>query len=161
MRRDLKTGMLFGVVLVIGTIVIMSVWPGAGVESGLIRSRTVVVDETVGERVRSAEGQVVSAPAEPEAIEERRVEEPRVAVEQPDGGVGVEVEEVRNRQVESPSVEEEEMQIHVVAGGETLSSISVMYYGSGRQWRRIVDANPKVITDENRLQPGMRLVIPR
>ena len=157
MRKDLKTGMLFGVVLVICTIVIMSVWPGADVESGLRRSRTVVVGEPVGETVRSSEGQVVSAPAEPDPIEEHRV-----AVEQPDDGVGVEVEEIRNRQVESPSVEEEEaMQIHVVAGGETLSSISMMYYGSGSRWRRIVDANPKVITDENRLQPGMRLVIPR
>jgi len=109
------------------------------------------------ETVTSDEAQLESAPAEPESVEERRV-----PVEQLDEGATVEVEEIRNRQVESPRVEEKrETQIHVVAGGETLSSISVMYYGSGSQWRRIVDANPKVITDENRLQPGMRLVIPR
>lgn len=157
MRKDLKTGILFGVALAIGAIVIMSVWPGTSVESRLKRSRTVGGDEPAAETVPSDEARIESASAEPESVEERRV-----PVEQLDEGATVEVEEIHKRQVESPRVEEKrETQIHVVAGGETLSSISVMYYGSGSQWRRIVDANPKVITDENRLQPGMRLVIPR
>jgi len=157
MRKDLKTGILFGVALVIGAIVVMSVWPGASVESRLRRSRTVGGDEPAAETVPSSEDQVESVSVEPEFVEERRV-----PVEQLNEGATVEVEEIRKRQVESPRVEEKrETQIHIVAGGETLSSISVMYYGSGSQWRKIVDANPKVITDENRLQPGMRLVIPR
>jgi len=157
MRKDLKTGILFGVVPAIGVIVIMSVWPGVSVESRLRRSRAVGFDEPAGETVRSDEDRMGSASAEPEPVAECLV-----AVEQLDEGATVEVEENRNRQVESPRVEEErEEEIHVVAGGETLSSISLLYYGSGSRWRRIVEANQKVITDENRLQPGMRLVIPR
>jgi len=157
MRKDLKTGILFGVALAIGAIVIMSVWPGASIESRLRQSRTVGGEEPAAETVPSSEDQIESTSAEPEPVEERMV-----AVEQLDEGATVEVGEIRKRQVESPRVEEKrETQIHVVAGGETLSSISLMYYGSGSQWRRIVDANPKVITDENRLQPGMRLLIPR
>ena len=72
------------------------------------------------------------------------------------------VEEIFTPQPEPPTAQDQQqVRIHVVAGGETLSTISMIYYGSGSQWRRIIEANPKVITDENRLQPGMRLVIPK
>jgi nucleoid-associated protein YgaU len=87
-----------------------------------------------------------------------------VPVEQLDEAeaVTVEVEEIFTPQPEPPKPQDQlDVQIHIVASGETLSTISMMYYGSGRQWRRIIEANPKVITDENRLVPGMRLVIPR
>ena len=157
MRKDLKTGILVGAAVVIASVAAMSVWPGQSVESRLRQSLASGDDETTDEVVPTGQEQAEPPGAEPEPVEERRV-----PVEQLDEGATVEVEEIRKRPVESPRVEEKrETQIHVVAGGETLSSISVMYYGSGSQWRKIVDANPKVITDEDRLQPGMRLVIPR
>jgi len=47
---------------------------------------------------------------------------------------------------------------HVVANGETLSSISITYYGSGRFWKLIADANPGI--NPNRLKIGKELAIP-
>jgi nucleoid-associated protein YgaU len=155
MRKDLKTGMLFGASVVIAAVVAMSVWPGQSVESRLRQSSTSGDGKTIVEPASAGKEHIEPAPPEPEPVEEYRV-----AVEQPDESAAVQIEAVAR--TELPKVEEErEIEIHVVAGGQTLSSISVMYYGSSRQWRRIVDANPKVIADENRLVPGMRLVIPR
>jgi nucleoid-associated protein YgaU len=157
MRKDLKTGIAIGVALAVGAIVIISVWPGASIESRLRRSRTATGVGPAAETIPSSEDKVEFAPAERQGGQEGVV-----PIEQLDETATVEVEEILNRQVESPEAEDEQqVLIHVVAGGETLSTISMMYYGSGRQWRRIIEANPKVITDENRLVPGMRLVIPK
>ncbi len=157
MRKDLKTGIAIGVALAAGAIVIMSVWPGASIESRLRRSRTAAGDEPAAKTVPSSEDEVESVPVEPVGGQEGVV-----PVEQLDEVATVEVEEIFTPQPEPPKAQDQQqVRIHVVAGGETLSSISMMYYGSGRQWRKIIEANPKVITDENRLVPGMRLVIPR
>ncbi|MCU0688888.1 MAG: LysM peptidoglycan-binding domain-containing protein [Phycisphaerales bacterium] len=50
--------------------------------------------------------------------------------------------------------------IHTVQRGETLSDISLRYYGSAGRWRRILDANTDVLTRPERIKPGMKLVIP-
>ena len=47
---------------------------------------------------------------------------------------------------------------YVVAAGDTLSGISVTYYGTETQWIRIADANPDV--DPDRLRIGTSLKIP-
>ena len=49
---------------------------------------------------------------------------------------------------------------HIVREGETLSRISSLYYGSGDEWRKILDSNPNTITDANKIKPGMKLIIP-
>lgn len=157
MRKDLKTGILVGAAVVIASVAAMSVWPGQSVESRLRQSLASGDDETTDEVVPTGQEQAEPPGAEPEPVEERRV-----AAKELDEDATVEVEGIRKPESESPKAEDvQQVQIHIVAGGETLSLISVMYYGSSSQWRRIVDANPKVITDEDRLQPGMRLVIPR
>ena len=51
--------------------------------------------------------------------------------------------------------------IHVVQKGDTLSSISAKYYGSARQWRKIVAANSDNLPNPNRLIPGSKLIIPQ
>jgi nucleoid-associated protein YgaU len=50
--------------------------------------------------------------------------------------------------------------IHVVEAGQTLSSISTLYYGKGDQWNRIIEANSDVLKNPSQLRPGMRLKIP-
>jgi len=47
---------------------------------------------------------------------------------------------------------------HVVAKGETLSSIARRYYGDAKYWKSILKANPKVNADS--LAVGTKLVIP-
>jgi len=47
---------------------------------------------------------------------------------------------------------------HVIAAGETLSDISLKYYGTITRWEDIVSANPGV--DPSRLRIGRELKIP-
>ena len=54
----------------------------------------------------------------------------------------------------------DETRIHIVQKGDTLSSISAKYYGSARQWRKIVAANRSNLPDPNHLVPGTKLIIP-
>jgi nucleoid-associated protein YgaU len=49
---------------------------------------------------------------------------------------------------------------HAVSNGETLSSISLQYYGSEHKWQKILDANRDVIQDVKNLRLGTRLIIP-
>lgn len=51
-------------------------------------------------------------------------------------------------------------QVHVVARGETLSSIALRYYGASSGWRYLYEANQKSIPNPNQLSVGMQLVIP-
>ena len=51
--------------------------------------------------------------------------------------------------------------LHVVLKDETLSSISQRYYKSSLQWPRIINANLSVITDPDKIKPGMKLIIPQ
>ena len=51
--------------------------------------------------------------------------------------------------------------VHVVEPGDDLWSLAERYYGEGREWRRIAQANPGVLTGgPDRLQVGWRLVVP-
>ncbi|RLP08508.1 LysM peptidoglycan-binding domain-containing protein [Propionibacterium australiense] len=50
---------------------------------------------------------------------------------------------------------------HTVADGDDLWSLAERYYGSGEDWRRIVEANPgTVLSPLDRLRPGTMLQIP-
>ena len=49
---------------------------------------------------------------------------------------------------------------HTVTQGETLSSISLYYYGDTAHWNDILNANRNILTNPNNLRPGMQLVIP-
>lgn len=50
--------------------------------------------------------------------------------------------------------------VHVVAKGDSLSSISRAYYGTEARWKEIAQANTGVLRDPNRLKLGMKLRIP-
>jgi hypothetical protein len=51
-------------------------------------------------------------------------------------------------------------EIHVVREGETLTEIARSYLGSAAHWQRIYEANRNVLTDPDRIRPGMELRIP-
>jgi nucleoid-associated protein YgaU len=56
--------------------------------------------------------------------------------------------------------EQPSQRIHVVEKGQTLSRIAEQYYGSQRQWPKILNANRDILPDPNRLTPGTKLIIP-
>ncbi len=49
---------------------------------------------------------------------------------------------------------------HTVAEGDSLSRISLLYYGSATRWQEIYEANRALLRGENSLRPGQRLRIP-
>jgi nucleoid-associated protein YgaU len=49
---------------------------------------------------------------------------------------------------------------HVVAKGETLSSIAKKYYGDANDWKKIWEANKSVVPDPKKLKVGTKLTIP-
>jgi nucleoid-associated protein YgaU len=49
---------------------------------------------------------------------------------------------------------------HTVAPGETLSEISLRYYGSARRWAEIYEANLDAVRAPHLIRPGQRLRIP-
>jgi hypothetical protein len=50
---------------------------------------------------------------------------------------------------------------YIVGKNQTLSDISRIFYGSANQWQKIVDANPELVKDPNKIKVGMKLIIPR
>ncbi len=49
---------------------------------------------------------------------------------------------------------------HVVKEDENLWLIAQRYLGNGRHWKKIKDANPRVVSAENQVNAGVRLKIP-
>jgi len=49
---------------------------------------------------------------------------------------------------------------HTVVRGDTLSGISLKYYGSANKYNRIYDANRDILKDADKIFPGQVLNIP-
>lgn len=49
---------------------------------------------------------------------------------------------------------------HVVASGDTLTSIAEKYYGDASKWQKVFEANKDVLPNANSLQIGQKLKIP-
>ncbi len=49
---------------------------------------------------------------------------------------------------------------HIVVQGDSLSRISLRYYGTSNRWQDIYEANRDVLSRENVLRPGQRLKLP-
>lgn len=49
---------------------------------------------------------------------------------------------------------------YIVRKGDTLSAISLKYYGSANKWHKIYEANQDVLDNPDILKPGIKLIIP-
>lgn len=49
---------------------------------------------------------------------------------------------------------------HVVAANDSLFAISKKYYGDGKYWKKLAEANKSRMGNNNTLRPGVRLLIP-
>jgi len=155
MRRDLKTGMLIGIVPVIIIFAVISVWPGATIESRLQQSGTFNPDEPTYKTTKitpALSEHSVGEQAEPAATISPQAEQTNPAATQPIPS--------EPQRLPTESAAAKKPRFHVVAHGETLSGISLKYYGDTRDWKKIYDANRATIKDVSRLHPGMRLIIP-
>lgn len=137
MRRDFKTGIMIGAGLAIIAFLVLSVLPGESVESRLRNRATIKSEPVVG----------IPAVSRPVDAETPIQPEPKPAKDPP-------AETMR------PAIPARKVhRIHVVAPGQTLSSIAMDYYGN-TDWSKIGQANPEATADPGRLKVGTRLIIP-
>ena len=137
MRKDFKTGIMIGTGLAIIAFLVLSVLPSGSVESRLRKRATIKNEPVVG----------IPAVAPPVDIEIPLQPEPERAKDRP-------VETVR------PAIPAKKVyRTHIVAPGQTLSSIAMYYYGS-TDWSKIGRANPEATANPDKLKVGTRLIIP-
>ncbi len=136
MQKDLKIGMLVGMVLVTAVMLWLSIGPGLSPKARIQHLRNVA---TVQENSGSPNNRPTNSSA---AI-------------QPDSTI---------YSGGDPTVEQTEkiktQRFHIVRKGETLSEISRKYYDSANKWQMILEANRQIIKDVNKLRPGIKLIIP-
>ncbi len=134
MRKDLKTGILIGAVVVIAAAVVISLRPENTAGDKSIQPQTALAHPVA----RPAQlRQVTPAPALPKPEEEKQTPPP----------------------AEKPAPAKP--RFHVVTDGQTLSAIAVLYYGDPAMRKKIYDANRHIIDDIDKIRPAMRLNIPR
>jgi len=197
-QRDLKIGLVVGLVIVAGIIVLLATDPRLSTES-----RINNLDDSIGgldsidsNNVYVQDDIISQLPFRNTYSSNQNQDEQSEPLQQQEP-VNKEIEEVaeqnNNEQIYYPALQQTQEQtppptspsirtqmelpgvpqtpstpevvkkterIHVVQDGQTLSKISSIYYNSPNQWKKIVDANPDVIKDPDKIKPGMRLVIP-
>jgi nucleoid-associated protein YgaU len=144
MHKDVKIGMILGLVLVAAVAVWLSTRSSLSVRSRLLESRSIPVQQ-VPQTIEDAPFEInfpdsISIAATSEVTPEQNEVSDFVAYDQ-------------NTPIKT-------QKFHIVAKSETLGSISAKYYGSSGKWRKIYDNNRDVIKDPNSLKPGTKLIIP-
>jgi len=134
MPKDLKTGLVIGLVVVVAAALWLSTR-----ESLSIKSRMLRTDNLTDGR---------GSKAKPRYVTELPVSNSTGYDERTTEGEG--------DKTGRPAVP----RIHVVVKGETLSEISYKYYGTSAGWQKIFEANRTFMKDEKNLRPGTRLIIP-
>lgn len=148
MPKDLKIGMILGLVLVTAAMFWLFVGPGIDLKSRVLNTgsnpRTTTLPET-----SESETSVLVKSTEIEYTEENN---------QPpsDDKQSEETELANNWQPEIIKSQ----RFHIIRSGETLSEISHHYYGSATKWKKILDANKHLIQDVNKLKPGTKIIVP-
>ena len=144
MPKDMKIGMLLGLVLVSAIMLWLFVGPGINLSATALNtgndSQTTVFEE-------------ISDSTDRIEIETEVIQENNQASsndEQP------EELELANNLPEKIKTQ----RFHIIREGETLSEISSRYYGSATKWQKILDANKHLIQDVSKLRPGTKIIVP-
>ena len=143
MQRDLKIGLVVGLVLAAIAAVWLSTRPSLSIKARMLKPHSAIPRETD----TSLHSLDAESP-EKAAIDEQ----PAFTTDLPD---------TASTETAVPEQEKiETRKFHIVRKGETLSDISYRYYGSAGKWRKILNANRKAVEDPRKLRPGTRLIIP-
>ncbi len=139
MQRDLKIGLVLGLVLAALAAVWLSTRQSLSIKARMPHSsEEITIDE------------------QPRFITDL----PNTASIETTAAVKSEQSNVPDFTVQEQPEKIKALKFHIVRKGETLSNISYKYYGSAGKWQKIYNANRKAIKDPHKLRPGTRLIIP-
>ena len=143
MPKDMKIGMILGLILVTAVMLWIFVGPGINLEVKVPKTgsnyQTTALPETsdstdnIEIEVRQENNQLPSNNEQSEELELAKNWQPKKIKTQ---------------------------RFHIIREGETLSEISSHYYGSATKWQKILDANKHLIQDVNKLKPGTKIIVP-
>jgi len=145
MQKDFKIGLAIGTVLAAGVIIWLATLPNLSAQARALQAASNINSSPQTPPIASSS---VTSPILPDS--RTTSDEPRVTSN--------EIRTTNNEQLTTNT--KQPQRIHIVQKGDTLSSISAKYYGSVRQWRKIVAANRDNLPDPNHLTPGSKLLIP-
>ena len=143
MQKDLKTGMVLGLVLAAVAVIWLATRPRLSTKARMQKRFSAAARET---------------PASPES---ENVEARRQTAEQLIPLAVTKSTEDKQRTTNNKQNEQQNTISHLVKRGESLSGISYKYYGSANKWRKIYNANRNVIKNADKLKPGTKLIIPQ
>jgi 5'-nucleotidase / UDP-sugar diphosphatase len=149
MQKDFKIGLAIGVTLAAAAVLWLATLPNLSARARALEAASNIKPSP---KTTPIVPSPVTSPAPPDS-EIRNTPAPSKPVVS-------KVEPVEGNDGQQAANTEQPQRIHVVQKGDTLSSISAKYYGSAKQWRKIVLANRDNLPDPNRLTPGVKLIIP-
>ncbi len=183
-HKDLKIGLALGLIIVAGVIIKLAIDPRLSTEARMMQLNdsndnlgSIVYDNTsqnnsANEVTLDSNADNQSEQAQDVTKEENIIE---VAKQNNDEIIPYSALQNINQQTPAPvyipaevpvtsnnnaEVVKTPARFHIVQQNENLSSISRLYYGSPNQWQKIVDANPELIKNPNKIKIGMKLIIP-
>lgn len=143
MQKDLKIGMVLGLVLAAVAVIWLATRPRLSTKARMQKRLSAAARET------------------PPSPELENVEARRQTAEQLIPLAVTKSTEDKQRTTNNKQNEQQNTISHLVQRGESLSGISYKYYGSANKWRQIYNANRNVIKNANKLKPGTKLIIPQ
>jgi nucleoid-associated protein YgaU len=174
MQKDLKIGLAVGLALIVAAVVWVSTRPSMSPEARMRELHDAEPTEQISpvEEPNSQEGRLTAEQPVVSVIErnpEPNLPPPILPEELPPEPL-VEETEVVAVEEQGPAVFDstvheqtekiETQRFHIVRKGDTLSKISLTYYGSAGQWRKIFEANRQTIENPDKLGLGQKLIIP-
>jgi 5'-nucleotidase len=148
MQKDFKIGLAIGTVLAAGVIIWLATLPNLSAQARALRAAS-----NINSSPKTTPG------ISPSVISPQTTDDISPAASIENQVSSNETPTTNNEQLTTNT--KQPQRIHVVQKGDTLSSISAKYYGSARQWRKIVLANRDNLPDPNHLIPGSKLLIPQ
>ena len=146
MPKDMKIGMILGLILVTAFMLWIFVGPGINLEAKAPKTENNYQAATLPETSDSINNTDTEVRQENNQLQSNDEQDEQ----------SEELELAKNWQPQKIKTQ----RFHIIREGETLSEISRLYYGSATKWQKILDANRHLIQDVSKLKPGTKIIVP-
>ena len=179
-QKDLKIGLVLGLVLVIVAVLVLATDPRLSTKTRMLHLQDVMAKTKHSPQPNDDSLNAPARPVAPRAEESGEVPNParqeNLIQNEPSKNktmpelntinpenmqiIDNELSEPADVPQFDPSEKIKTERFYIVRKDQTLSDISRIYYGSPNQWKKIFNANRNVLKDANKIKPGIKLIIP-